>query len=203
MKKKIAWIVSLLLCLCTCFGLLAGCDKKEQKSLYEQLNDYAGKTYSTVVLNLSVTKQGGIDDTLIGKYTAKKTADGYSVEFEYTKYNLIFAGESGGLQESTQTCKGTAVYRNGELAESTGDKLNYSVSTSLSIRFDESNLSDQQKSDGKLSAKVKNPSAFLQSEVTYTNVFFTAEYNGNGLTAFELHYTDGSANVDAYYKLTA
>lgn len=204
MKKRIAWFVSLLCCIICGLCLFSSCEKEqEEQSLCQKLSAYAGKSYSTIVLNLSVTRQDDIEGTLIGKYTVKKTADGYSVEFEYTKFSLIFAGEASGLEESTKTYAGTAVYRNGTLVESNGDPLNYEISASLGVRFDESNLSDRQESDGKLEAGVKNPSAFLQTDVDYTNMFFTACYDDNGLTALELHYTDGENNVDAYYKLTA
>jgi hypothetical protein len=174
---------------------------EQETNIYDTLNVLAEKEYQKVTLTLTVT-QG--ENTLTDNYTVNKTEKGYTVDYTYMRANPI-EGKDGAYvlpEEYATTYKGTAVYENGKQVSHTGADLDYSVSTSLNVRFAQSYFSAWTESDGEVNGTVANGSAF-GGNTAYNNATFSLKYTEVALQSFTLRYVDGSATVSAVYRLEA
>jgi hypothetical protein len=167
-------------------------------TIYDTLNELAGKEYAEITLTITVT-QG--ENTLTSYYDVRQTETGYTVDYDYMLANSIEEKDGSYVlpAEYATTYFGSAVYENGKQVSHTGAELNANVSTSLNVRFAQSYFSAWTASGGAVEGTVANGSAF-GGNAAYNNATFSLKYTESGLQSFTLRYQDGGATVTAEYR---
>lgn len=197
MKKKFIWIA--LLC-CLLSALLAGCGGTGKKDIYATLNQLAAKTPQTVTLQTSVTAGG---ETLTGEFEVKTEENGYRVTYSYQKFNT-FEEEGGEYQipgTDVSSVEGNMLVSDGKIIEQNGSASDITVEqiTASGVKFAASCFTDVKQAEGSFQAKVSDPSAFLQEEISCTDMTVSVSY-GEIISSMKIAYTSaGGAQVELEY----
>ena len=163
----------------------------EGESVYDKLTEFARLEYDAITLNVSTTLDGV---TLAGIYSMTTTEEGIRVEYTYEKMNLIEKNEDGSYTvpdtvKSTHTGVGTIVdgvftLESGEAIDIAISRLNVGMLSFAQHNF--KNVADEQ---GKFTADVENPAAFLQTQLTCTAMKTEIAYTSTALSSVHISYT--------------
>lgn len=192
MKKGL--ILGIALCAAVC---LTGCHDDD---ICRRLSDMAEREYRTVTLNASCTL-GGM--TLTGVFNSVSDGERTTVRYRYEQEELILPDGEGGylMPEDEKTVKeGETVFEESNalrgLSALNGAEGNAFV-------FEPAYFEESLEEDGRFSASVADPSAFLGRELSCTEMRLSVVYSSDAFEALSLSYlTETGVRVTLTYGFT-
>ena len=202
MKKKL-WI-SVLLLITAMFAALSlvACKKPNtEKTVYGLLNKLIAAEKNSVTLDLSLTQSG---ETLTGKYVAKNEANGMKVTYTFERLNPIEKNEDGTYTFPTEvksSHSGSMVLRDGKVVEQDGETADITIEsiTASGVKFEEGSFKNVKTENGKFTAEVSSPAAFLQQELSCEGMKVEVSYTESAITSLKITYTAAGADVSMAY----
>ena len=192
MKKTLIPLV-LVLALLTCF---VSCDFGNSKNTYEILNELVQVNYKKVELDIT-TVTGDIE--LESSFVLTDSIVAYSVE------QLNTLPSDGNVENSSPNYKtlltGNAIIENEKVVKLDGESVTLPSYDELKGRFDfkESNFQNVETENGKFTANVISPSAFLGIEKSLNDMKIVVDYNSSALQKITITYkTTNSAVITVY-----
>ncbi|MCM1289807.1 MAG: hypothetical protein NC132_05890 [Corallococcus sp.] len=170
--------------------------------LYSELSKIANGSHDNISVKIT-TEQDGY--TLISTFDVKNGNDRSVVNYSVQNFAPIdpSTGASGG---DTVTSVGTVVLSSGKVLEQTGDAvdINFGNVTKLTLHFAERNFSNVKTENGIFTAKVTNPTAFMDApSLQCTDMTVTFDYEGNAEHVIIVRYVSaGGAAVTLTYMLS-
>lgn len=159
--KKLIPAVTVLLAA----AVLGGC-KTKQNNEYDALNKMLDYDYSQIVL--TVTNDFGGEAVLVSEYTMKISDSGVTVNYSVERFSGLSLGST--TAEKT-TLTGEATVAGGEVTYVSGDEADLgAVTASGGFDFQKDYFENADLTETYLTADVKNPSAFMGSEITCTEM---------------------------------
>ena len=170
----------------------------KEGTIYERLNAYKANT--PTLGRVSVTTTIG-EATLNNTYTITKVGEGYKVEYHEEKLNT-FAKDDGNYSVSSDSYKteigGTTEY-NAEGNVTSGEEISFKMLTLTKFDFAEENFEGVTDENNQFKATVTNMQAFCGTEGA-TNATVIVSYDMGEISALQLSYTSGEANVTILFE---
>ena len=187
MKKRIIGIA----CVCAVAALsLTACGGNKT---YGKLNSLIAKTPSEAELVVTVTADG---ETLSGEYSLSEQDGGYVVEYTYERLSTFDASDDGYIFPDAvkTTYEGSVVVKDGKIVQQNGDTadLTFEQMTASGVKFDETYFSNVVIDDGSVIADVSDPEAFLQSDITCTDMQMKVLFTDDAITSLTVSYTSAA-----------
>ena len=185
MKKKLILAIAAVGAAAACFG---ACGKNNGGfNHYDEINKLFNLDYSKI--EVTVTDTFDADTVLVSTYTVTYSGDVITVVYNIEEPTGI-SMETGALETTKYT--GTATINNGVVDDSVG-KLK--IDSTAKITFKASYFSNVNEAllDIKLDADVKNPSAFMGTQIACTDMHVVADYF-DSFSSMEITYTGEKQN---------
>lgn len=195
--KKIFTVFAAVCAAALCF---TACDTGSKKD-YNALNAMLDADYSALTLTVTETLSGGV--VLTSEYTMAFSDGGVAVQ--YTVEKLAAFGDLTGEQpeDPVTTSKGSAVIRDGEVTEKTGDDIGLSANIAKTgFTFRKDYFENATLTDSSLTADVKDPAGFLGTSVTCTDMKVEAAF-GEVFSRISVKYsTANGGKMEYLYNFT-
>ena len=140
---------------------------------------------------------------MTGELEGKTEENGYRVTYSYQKFNT-FEEEGGEYQipgTDVSSVEGNMLVSDGKIIEQNGAPSDITVEqiTASGVKFAASCFTDVKQTEGSFQAKVSDPSAFLQEEISCTDMTVSVSY-GEIISSMKIAYTSaGGAQVELEY----
>lgn len=167
---------------------------------YSDLSKVANADYDNVSVRITTEQD---DATLTSTFDVKNIGEKSVINYSVENFAPI---DASGADNDTVTSVGTVVLEGGKVKEQTGDRIsvNFGNVTKLTLHFAERNFAETKTENGIFSAKVTNPTSFMDSlSLQCTDMTVTFAYTGSAEHVIVIHYTSqGGAAVTIAYTLS-
>ena len=168
---KIKKLFPVIAALCIMAAVFSGCNTN-RNTQYDDLNAMLDVNYSKVVL--TVTDTFSEDAVLVSEYTMKYSDDSMTVNYSVERFSEVLLDSASSLKT---TLVGEAVVADGKVTYVQGDEVNLdALKTSTGFNFKEEYLENIDLTGVYLMADVKNPSGFIGSSLTCTEMKVKATF---------------------------
>lgn len=198
MKKIILTIAAIASAACALSACGTSCnDKGGAKDKYQVLNDMLDKNYSSI--SITVTDNFDKDTSLKSEYTINYSASEITVDYKVERFAGISLDSTS--TEVKKVYTGTATIKDGVVTG--GEEVGLTADIAKTgFSFKEEYCINANITGMTFQANVKDASAFLGSQVTYTDMTVYAEF----LEIFyniEINYTQNGNKVKYEYTFNA
>ena len=194
MKKKLILAIAAISA-AACFG---ACGKNNGGfNHYDEINKMFNMDYSQIAV--TVTDTFDSSTKLVSEYTMTYSGSEITVEYNVERVTGISI-DTGAVQTEKHT--GTAVIRNGAVISDDGGMIDTVPSANFKFKADYFTNVVEVMIDIQLDADVKNPSAFMGTQMTCTDMHVVANYF-DSIRDMQITYTAESGNtVNISYVFT-
>lgn len=162
---KIKKLIPVMMALCVATAVFSGCGKHRSKE-YNELNAKLEFNYSQIVLR--VTNTFDEESILTSEYTMKFSDDGMTVNYSVERFSELSIDSAAPAKTKLV---GEAMIADGKVTYVQGEEVNLDALTvGTGINFKESYFKNAELTGMYLKADVKNPSGFMGSELTCTDM---------------------------------
>ncbi|MDE6586287.1 MAG: hypothetical protein K2K80_06380 [Clostridia bacterium] len=168
---KIKKLSPVIAALCITAAVFSGCNTNHNTQ-YDELNAMLDVNYSKVVL--TVTDTFGADAVLVSEYTIKFSDDGMTVNYSVERFSEVSLDFVPSLKT---TLVGEALVADGKVTYVQGDEVNMdALTTGTGFDFKEEYFDNIDLTGVYLMADVNNPSGFIGSSLTCTEMKVKATF---------------------------
>ncbi|MDE7158608.1 MAG: hypothetical protein K2N74_03450 [Clostridiales bacterium] len=169
MKSK--KFIPVVLALVGAAAVLGGCDGKDNTEQYDALNAMLDLHYSQIVLTVKNTFDE--ETALTSEYTMNFTDGGMTVSYSVER----FAEASLSAASQKTTLEGEATIAGGKITYTKGDEVSLdAVKSGIGFAFDGEYFENVELTGIYLKADVKNPSAFMRSTLSCSEMKVSATF---------------------------
>ena len=199
--KRIISLILIILAVVFAFASCGGAQTQNKATVYEILNKIFTKDNSFVNIQVETVTSG---KSLASMYTVAKETSGEKITYSIEKLSTFeeVNGEYIVPESYKITLNGEVLVLNGNVVEQSGDiaDLDFTKTEIPNFKFNEGYFSNVQDNAGKFTADVINPSGFISTSISCSDMSVSVVYNESMISEIVLSYTsvEGSSVTIKY-----
>lgn len=170
---KIKKLIPVIVAVCVSAAVLSGCGGRRSSSKeYKELNAKLDRNYSQIVLTVTNTFEE--ESILVSEYTMKFSDGGMTVNYSVERFSELSLDSAA---PAKTTLVGEAVVAGGKVTYVQGEEVSLdAVTAGIGFDFQKEYFENVELTGVYLKADVKNPSKFMRSELTCTEMKVNATF---------------------------